>query len=135
MEWNGGGAEARIAREREIGWCAMEGDGVQLHVFGGGNAGATASTVAAAALYSGDAPPQAAAPTMVRERHRVFVKSGVTSEITAEVLHRHFSNFGNVIDVYIPRVLPPQLPKGFAYVSFDCEEAVQRAVIASLFVS
>uniref|UniRef100_A0A7I4A6I3 RRM domain-containing protein n=1 Tax=Physcomitrium patens TaxID=3218 RepID=A0A7I4A6I3_PHYPA len=106
----------------------MEGDGVQLHVFGGGNAGATASTVAAAALYSGDAPPQAAAPTMVRERHRVFVKSGVTSEITAEVLHRHFSNFGNVIDVYIPRVLPPQLPKGFAYVSFDCEEAVQRAL-------
>lgn len=66
---------------------------------------------------------------MVRERHRVFVKSGVTAEITEEVLQRHFASYGSVIDVYIPKVMPAQTPKGFAYISFDCEESVQRAVI------
>lgn len=65
---------------------------------------------------------------MVRERHRVFVKSGVTAEVTEELLQRHFSSYGSVTDVYIPKVMPAQTPKGFAYISFDSEESVHRAV-------
>ncbi|BBM99662.1 hypothetical protein MPTK1_1g22850 [Marchantia polymorpha subsp. ruderalis] len=65
---------------------------------------------------------------MGRERHRVFVKSGVTAETTEELLKRHFATFGTVTDVYIPRSMPGPTPKGFAYVSFESEDAVQRAV-------
>ncbi|KAL2653615.1 hypothetical protein R1flu_021743 [Riccia fluitans] len=65
---------------------------------------------------------------MGRERHRVFVKSGVTADTTEECLKRHFSAFGTVTDVYIPRSMPGPTPKGFAYVSFESEDAVQRAV-------
>lgn len=54
MEWNGGGVEVRIVREREIGWCVMEGDGVQFYVFGGGNVGVIVSIVVVVVLYSGD---------------------------------------------------------------------------------
>lgn len=88
--------------------------------------GATNSTAIASLLFRGDAP--SSAPTMVRERHRVFVKSGVTIEVTEDILQQHFSNYGNVTDVYIPRVMPAQIPKGFAYISFDSEDAVHHAV-------
>ncbi|CAM6092645.1 unnamed protein product [Calypogeia fissa] len=65
---------------------------------------------------------------MGRERHRVFVKSGVTADTTEDLLQRHFSTFGTVTDVYIPRSMPGRTPKGFAYVSFETDDAVQQAV-------
>lgn len=87
---------------------------------------ATTTAATATATTTMHAAPQAMASS--RERHRVFVKSGVTVEVTEDHLQRHFSTFGNVTDVYIPRAVPSQIPKGFAYVSFDSEDAVLRAV-------
>lgn len=92
----------------------------------GGEIGGGGDVFIGAGLFRGDASPLA--PTTVRERHRVFMKSGVTVEVTEDILQRHFACYGNVTDVYIPRVMPTHIPKGFAYISFDSEEAVHRAL-------
>lgn len=97
------------------------------------DAGGNLGDVGASIGTSFDAPALAGPAAMApRERHRVFVKSGVTGEVSEDTLQRHFSHYGNVTDVYIPRVMPSQIPKGFAYISFDSDDAVHRAVITYL---
>lgn len=99
--------------------------------FEGPDAGGNLGDVGAPIGTSFDAPAPASASAAAmapRERHRVFVKSGVTGEVSEDTLQRHFSHYGNVTDVYIPRVMPSQIPKGFAYISFDSDDAVHRAV-------
>ena len=61
-------------------------------------------------------------------KFRVFLRSGVTSDMPEPVLRAHFSQFGDILDVYIPKDVVTRQPRGFAYVSFDSEQGVEAAV-------
>jgi RNA recognition motif-containing protein len=59
--------------------------------------------------------------------HRIFV-GGLVNEITSQHLQDEFSQFGEIKDIYIPKDVRTQAPRGFCYITFAEKESVDRAV-------
>ena len=59
--------------------------------------------------------------------NRAFVNVGY--ELTESQLHLHFVQFGAVSDTYLPKHSSGR-NKGFAFVTFDSAEALERALLA-----
>ncbi|GBG82323.1 hypothetical protein CBR_g34606 [Chara braunii] len=65
---------------------------------------------------------------MSHKRHRIFLKSGVTGDVTEHVLENHFRRYGVVTDVYIPKDPVSKQSRGFGFVTFTKEEAINVAL-------
>ncbi len=50
------------------------------------------------------------------------------NEITSQHLQDEFSQFGEIKDIYIPKDVRTQAPRGFCYITFAEKESVDRAV-------
>ncbi|KAK9715096.1 hypothetical protein RND81_06G143500 [Saponaria officinalis] len=59
---------------------------------------------------------------------KIFV-GGLASTVTEGDFKRYFDQFGNITDVVVMYDHNTQRPRGFGFITFDSEEAVERALI------
>ena len=92
-----------------------------------------APVVAAQSDDDGPAAEEEEAKEKHDEKHtnRLYV-TNVPYETTDEELAQFFGKFGDVTDVLIPFDVVAQRPKGFAFVTFASEEAVEEALRESV---
>ncbi|KAJ7535875.1 hypothetical protein O6H91_12G049300 [Diphasiastrum complanatum] len=86
--------------------------------------GAT-GTNPAAGYGSVATPAPAPAPTPKIFGNKIFV-GRLPPEATSEDLRRYFSNFGRIMDVYIPKDAKKTSHRGFGFVTFADESAAER---------
>mmetsp|Transcript_34013 Transcript_34013/g.84086 ORF Transcript_34013/g.84086 Transcript_34013/m.84086 type:complete len:444 (+) Transcript_34013:352-1683(+) len=79
-------------------------------------------------------PGEEGGRNLVALRHRLFVTK-LPFEVTGDDLRSHFQQFGEVSDAYVPRnPYKPYMNKGFGFVSFTDQQAVERALATPMHV-
>ncbi|KAI1701657.1 RNA recognition motif domain-containing protein [Ditylenchus destructor] len=62
----------------------------------------------------------------LQDKYRIFV-GGLLTETSGATLHEHFSKFGDIFDCGIVRD-ENNLSRGFGYVTYKCQESIDRAL-------
>ena len=68
-----------------------------------------------------------ALPVLVRTK-KIFV-GGLASTVTDADFKRYFDQFGTITDVVVMYDHSTQRPRGFGFITYDSEEAVERALV------
>ncbi|KAA8499475.1 DAZ-associated protein 1 [Porphyridium purpureum] len=89
-------------------------------------------SVATHDAYAASYPPQQqgvylSPPASAQGEHKLFV-GGVSWESTEETLRQHFAQYGAIVDVVLVRDRMTGRPRGFGFVTFGTEEALNEAV-------